>query len=158
MNIFAGNWYHTPSSIAKGAKQMPFLAAEQSVIGKALKSGSFDHGDLEGFTLLDLSLIKAEFERLLVETQAMQTNMEVSRIKHYISERLLFLKALLALPLMPFIDEEGLLYRPLGALYSGDASGNLHCLSGQLESFVEWKGGVMEVEAEGEDDYWGGPQ
>lgn len=112
--------YHTKRSVSKTLGEFPDESGVMEVLQKAVKRGLFEHGELDEKPLEHLLKMEEAVVEIIEQIKAMRVALDIKKIRRAIAERLLFLRAFIAFPLILFKDPDDELFAPNITLNSHD--------------------------------------
>ena len=112
--------YHTKRSAGNTLRELPDETGEIGLLKRAIKRGGFEYQELSKVSLEGLTRMEEAVTEILAQIVTMREMLPVRQTRLAIAEKLLFLRGMLAIPLMPFKDPEDELYMPNVTLHSID--------------------------------------
>jgi hypothetical protein len=97
--------YHTERS-ASAELGRPYETGDMSLLRKAIRRGGFEDDELRGVSPDGLEEMREAVLELLRQIKDMTERLPRRKVETAIMERLLFVRGVLAIPLMPFKDPE----------------------------------------------------
>ncbi len=106
------NLYHTKRSIKGELEKSDEISFRTRLLQDAIKSGSLDELALTDLSPADCDHLEATITELVAKVIERRRKLDVHSIRYKVAREVLLLKGMVALPILPFLDEAHELFNP----------------------------------------------